>query len=490
MKNRLVFCLLLACALPVAAEKFTLSFQPAQNPALKVWETRYRGDALLAKGLEQLNAQVTVPRPLPVIFAQTGVVNAWYSPSQHRLTFSYELAAELEKIFAAHPQHAPQAAQLAQQASRFILYHEQGHALIDELDLPQTGKNEDAADELAVLLATRLPGGQEGARAAALWFQLSGAKYDDASKVAPLFWDEHSLDLQRYYIILANLEAALPGSVPGIAKLMPADRLARARQRWPGKVASWGMHFGTSWPGLAKGAYPSVPAGGGRIQVIWEPAVSPEGQAVRGQLEGKPELQAIATIISDIYRLPRDLRLSFVDDPNIGCRYQSELGRVALSYQYVLSLIKDLARFYQDPKEMARHCFSTLTVELLIRLQQMALHEMRVPITGDEEDAAVEATLNFMDNYPSTRKTLFEASEYWRLKSTGDNAMRTYAYWDEDDLHYQRLMDIYMHLQQGDPKTYAWVTRLIDKRRLFRYSSEWRQKTRSWQRILTPYVRI
>ena len=39
----------------------------------------------------------------------------------------------------------------------FLLFHEVGHALMDVLDLPILGQEEDAADQLAVLILTEEP---------------------------------------------------------------------------------------------------------------------------------------------------------------------------------------------------------------------------------------------------------------------------------------------------------------------------------------------
>ncbi len=82
----------------------------------------------------------------------------------------------------------------------FVLGHELGHALIDILDLPVTGRQEDAADQLATLALA--DGSDEGAVMAvyaAAWFYRLGT----AGKLNRLaFADEHSLGQQRFYNII------------------------------------------------------------------------------------------------------------------------------------------------------------------------------------------------------------------------------------------------------------------------------------------------
>lgn len=78
-------------------------------------------------------------------------------------------------------------------------YHELGHALIDTLDLPVLGREEDAADTLSVLLLDEIWEPDSAlalAQNTALAWGLSAAQSDEDE---PSFWDVHGHDLQRYY---------------------------------------------------------------------------------------------------------------------------------------------------------------------------------------------------------------------------------------------------------------------------------------------------
>ena len=52
-------------------------------------------------------------------------------------------------------EQAAEAMEFAMHDAVFTLYHETGHLLVHELDLPVLGKEEDAADALAVILILR-----------------------------------------------------------------------------------------------------------------------------------------------------------------------------------------------------------------------------------------------------------------------------------------------------------------------------------------------
>lgn len=122
----------------------------------------------------------------------------------------------------------------------WIFYHELGHALIDQLDLPVLGKEEDAADHLAVLLSDAL---WDDARADRISDHVSAAFWraaETAQAPAP-WWDEHSTDQQRHYSVAclyyggdAEGRAHVPQAIglpPERAELCIAER-AQIEDAW------------------------------------------------------------------------------------------------------------------------------------------------------------------------------------------------------------------------------------------------------------------
>ena len=106
--------------------------------------------------VKTLDDLLAMPRPLSVTYEEAGAINAWYSPGQHSVTMTYDLAHYLSDLFqkVGHPKQ--RADELADEAMVFILLHELGHAVIGELGLPTTGREEDSADEFATILARQI----------------------------------------------------------------------------------------------------------------------------------------------------------------------------------------------------------------------------------------------------------------------------------------------------------------------------------------------
>ena len=75
-------------------------------------------------------------------------------------------------------------------------FHELGHGLVDAWKIPITGREEDAVDQLStIVLIEATEGGEQMALEGALTFKL----YADAEKGEKIYWDEHSLDEQRFF---------------------------------------------------------------------------------------------------------------------------------------------------------------------------------------------------------------------------------------------------------------------------------------------------
>ena len=122
----------------------------------------------------------------------------------------------------------------------FVFVHELGHALTHQLQLPITGREEDAADQLATVIVTSA--GEEAggiAIAAATLFGLFGE--DREQFEAADFWDEHSLDEQRFFNILCWVYGSDPATYgetvleSGIGE----GRLVRCEDEWAQLSNSW-----------------------------------------------------------------------------------------------------------------------------------------------------------------------------------------------------------------------------------------------------------
>lgn len=132
-------------------------------------------------------------------------------------------------------------------------YHELGHALIDVLQLPVLGKEEDAADHLSVILMNDI--WEEDAAAEILASDATAyalmAAQREAGGEEPAYSDEHSLDLQRYYTVVCLFYGANPDARADLAQdlELPPERAERCPDEWESAAGSWDAVLADATPG-------------------------------------------------------------------------------------------------------------------------------------------------------------------------------------------------------------------------------------------------
>lgn len=155
--------------------------------------------------LSDLNETFALPTDVFVDFDECGEENAFYDSENTTITVCYELI----KYYAdsAHAEYQEDYAQEVLDAGFFTFFHELGHALVDQYQLPVVGREEDAVDAFAAVLM--LQAEEENAVLAGMaQFDLD-AVYEAEQEELP-FWDEHSLSAQRVY----NVSCLIYGSDP------------------------------------------------------------------------------------------------------------------------------------------------------------------------------------------------------------------------------------------------------------------------------------
>lgn len=203
--SRMCCALLIGCAATTAVSAapnrgFFADYQDIESAEFRQWDREFRRERALENLAAELNGIVRVPEPIALSLEECGESNAYYDPEARRISLCYEMAAELVELFA-DERPSDEVDALVSGTMMFFLGHEVAHALTHVLDLPITGREEDAADQLAVLLLSDGSDDSETALiGAAEAFARWSADIDDADEET--FADEHALDLQRLYNIL------------------------------------------------------------------------------------------------------------------------------------------------------------------------------------------------------------------------------------------------------------------------------------------------
>lgn len=199
-----------------------------------------------------------------------------------------------------------------------IFYHELGHALIDIMELPIFGQEEDAADVLSVFLIDAF---FEEETAVQLAYDTAFGFYADAEEAEVVYWGVHGPDLQRYYNLVCLFYGANPDERDDVAEELglPQERADYCPDEYDQAAGSWGAVIDD----LAEGA------GNGRF--VLSAAPDNEADAVLLHDILSEELDAL----NEDFSLPQDLpvEVAYCDEAN--AFYDLEAQAITMCVEFV-----------------------------------------------------------------------------------------------------------------------------------------------------------
>ena len=205
----LLFCLALTTAAS-ARPHATLVFNTPVNAAEKAIMQKLQAAGDAREVISLVNEKLRLPKHLSIVFG--GEDGPLYDPEINKILIPYTFIDEVKQRFvkARYSETGVTPDEATNDALMHTLFHELGHALIEMYQLPVVGKEEDAVDSLAnVLLIEFYDKGQETVLSAADLFDLESEDKNGSYEEAD-FWDEHSLDEQRYYATLCHIYGSDP----------------------------------------------------------------------------------------------------------------------------------------------------------------------------------------------------------------------------------------------------------------------------------------
>ena len=191
--------------------------------------------------ITDLNDWLALPNDIAVILDSTGSPDDFYfDPEADEIVISYEAVDRDRELFEAAGHEGDDAWNAALTNFEFFLYHEVGHALVDNLELPITGKEEDAVDGFAALVVVELlDEGQDLLLNAVEFSQALAEQSDEVTHEE--FADEHSLDEQRLYQFLCWVYGSDTQDYAWIVdeEYLPEERAERCEDEYQRNVAAW-----------------------------------------------------------------------------------------------------------------------------------------------------------------------------------------------------------------------------------------------------------
>ncbi|MFE6224780.1 DUF4344 domain-containing metallopeptidase [Streptomyces sp. NPDC057854] len=245
--------LLTGCASTAAAPdgarddggRLVVAYEPARTAEERAARAFLRERRVLEDAARYAGARVTLPRDVPLRAASCAAPNPYWDEKSGRITYCYGFVPEARKVFAGLG--GADVDEDVVGLSHGVLFHELGHALVDLYELPVTGREEDAVDQLAVLL---LASGDARHTAYAIstisaWGALWKASEGGDPGVAA-YSDVHSLDGQRFFNWTCWLYGSDPARFAGAVDadgnpdgVLPRDRAALCPAEYRRIAKSW-----------------------------------------------------------------------------------------------------------------------------------------------------------------------------------------------------------------------------------------------------------
>jgi hypothetical protein len=218
------------------AGRFVVTFAQPRNA-----DERFLVELLKAAQLPsvfgELSRALILPRNI-TIRVQGGPNGPYYNPRTRTIILNHEFSALVLDVFQQeYPKITPRRlGELFAELEYFVLFHEVGHALVDQWDLPVVGREEDAVDAFSTIFMTEFVDEGEFALAGAdFFYYLAGqGKLSEVD-----FADEHGLNKQRAYSIACWVYGSNTKRYGYLRAVLPAERRVRCPDEYRQLKKAW-----------------------------------------------------------------------------------------------------------------------------------------------------------------------------------------------------------------------------------------------------------
>jgi hypothetical protein len=271
----------------------------------------------------------------------------------------------------------------------------------------------------------------------------------------------------------------------------------------PGLLKQWLKHALT--PGIALGVLsagglglaspaaartaPVTNPGSGEIRVVYRPVKSAFANRW-GEVYQKSKLfeTAVAPLNAN-FVLPRDLTVEVAECGFVNAFYEPSKHRIVVCYDLTAYLVKTFRSAGMSTQEAELQALNATVFTFYHEMAHMLIGELDLPVTGKEEDVADQFSALLLSNAgDSGQGAILAAAQWFGSSKSSDSRVQ---YMDEHSLNEQRAYYLICLLHAKQPEKLGRLVRKLGfkEERLAKCELEYRQISRSWGLMMTPYLR-
>jgi hypothetical protein len=227
----------------------------------------------------------------------------------------------------------------------FFLFHEAGHMLVSEFDLPVLGREEDAVDTLSTLLL--LEAGADVFETALIdsvdGWTLS-AEASEAAEHEQILWDAHGLDRQRAFnmvcLMVGKDAEKFTESADDLE--LPAGRRQECVSEYRKAHTSW---FGVLKPHLQTGDRKS------KFTITYKPAKNNDLKDYADLVKEAQVLEILQELVSGLYKLDDGIKLTAAECGVPNAYWSQGEREVTYCYELMQWHAQAIAKYFRENAE-------------------------------------------------------------------------------------------------------------------------------------------
>jgi hypothetical protein len=230
-------------------------------------------------------------------------------------------------------------------------------------------------------------------------------------------------------------------------------------------------------------------APGGEIKVVYNRVRSPLAKDFQTVFQKSRLFETAVAPINQNIVLPRDLTVELGECGFVNAFYEPGEHRIVMCYELIDHLTKVFRKSGLGTRDAEVQALNAAVFTFYHEMAHMLIHEMDLPIVGKEEDVADQFSALLLSNAGDGGKGAILAAAQWFGSSQSPESKAKYM--DEHSLNEQRAYYLVCLLHAQSPRDLSSLVKRLGfaPERLEKCKGEYRQIARSWEMMITPFLR-